>query len=158
MVDEYIENWLKKAESDLRIVDHELKLPEDETVKDLACFHCQQAVEKYLKAFLIFHEVEFPRTHNIEYLLEQSAKIDTNFSGIDIDELSDFGVNIRYPDDFYVPEIDEVRFYYDLANRIKSLVLEKIKPGKEATGDQEGNGSMDEEPESPVDDEDKPEI
>jgi hypothetical protein len=90
--------------------------------------------------------------------LEQSAKIDTDFSGIDIDELSDFGVNIRYPDDFYVPEIDEVRFYYDLANRIKSLVLEKIKPGKEATGEQEGNGSMDEEPESPVDDEDKPEI
>lgn len=85
MVDEYIENWLKKAESDLRIVDHELKLPEDETVKDLACFHCQQAVEKYLKAFLIFNEVEFPRTHNIEYLLEQSAKIDTDFSGIDID-------------------------------------------------------------------------
>lgn len=146
MADEYIDNWLKKAESDLRIVGHELKLPEDETVKDVACFHCQQAVEKYLKAFLIFHEVEFPRTHNVEYLLEQSAKIDTDFSDIDIDELSDFGVNIRYPDDFYVPEIDEVRFYYDLANRIKSLVLEKIRPGKEATGDQEGNGSMDEEP------------
>ena len=158
MVDEYIENWLKKAENDLRIVDHELKLSEDETVKDLACFHCQQAVEKYLKAFLIFNEVEFPRTHNIEYLLEQSAKIDTDFSGIDIDELSDFGVNIRYPDDFYVPEIDEVRFYYNLANRIKFLVLEKIKPGKEATGDQEGNGNMDEEPGSSVDDKDKPEI
>ena len=153
MPDEYIENWLKKAENDLRIVDHELKLPEDETVKDIACFHCQQAVEKYLKAFLIFHEVEFPRTHNVEYLLEQSAKIDTDFSGIDIDELSDFGVNIRYPDDFYVPEINEVRFYYDLAKRIKSLVLEKIKPDKEATDDQEENVSMDEEPENPVLDE-----
>ena len=143
MLDEYIENWLKKAESDLKIVDHELKLPEDEVVKDLVCFHCQQAVEKYLKAFLIFHEVEFPRTHNIEFLLEQSAKIDRDFSGIDIDELSDFGVNIRYPDDYYIPEINEVRFYYDLAKRIKSLVLEKIKPGKEDTSDQDRNGSMD---------------
>ena len=85
MPDEYIENWLKKAESDLKIVDHELKLPEDEVVKDLVCFHCQQAVEKYLKAFLIFHEVELPRTHNIEFLLEQSAKIDRDFSGIDIE-------------------------------------------------------------------------
>ena len=90
--------------------------------------------------------------------MEQSAKIDTDFSGIDIDELSDFGVNIRYPDDFYVPEIDEVRFYYDLANRIKCLVLKKIKPGNEAIGDQEGNGKLDEEPGSSVDDEEKPEI
>jgi hypothetical protein len=54
--------------------------------------------------------------------------------------------------------IRKIRFYYELANRIKSLVLEKIKPGKESAGDQEGNGNMDEEPGSPVDDEDKPEI
>jgi len=125
-MDEYIESWLKKAENDLRIFEHELNLPEEETVRDVSCFHCQQAVEKYLKAFLIFHDVEFPRTHNIEFLLEEAAKIDIDFSKIDVKELSDFGVNIRYPDDFYIPEIHEVRFYYNLAMRIKNLVLEKI--------------------------------
>ena len=126
MTDEYIENWLKKAENDLKIVKHELELSEDETVKDGACFHCQQAVEKYLKAYLIFHKVDFPRTHNIEYLLEQAAKIDADFDEIDVDELSDFGVDIRYPDSFYIPQMDEVNFYYDLALRIKNLVLKKI--------------------------------
>jgi len=127
MTDEYLDSWLKKAENDLKVVEHELGLSEEETVKDAACFHCQQAVEKYLKAFLIFHNIEFPRTHNIEYLLEQAAKVDTDFSAIDVDELSDFGVDIRYPDSFYMPEIDEVEFYYKLAIRIKTLVINKIK-------------------------------
>lgn len=95
MTDEYIENWLKKAENDLKIVKHELELSEDEIVKDAACFHCQQAVEKYLKAYLIFHKIDFPRTHNIEYLIEQAAKIDNDFADLDVDELSDFGVDIR---------------------------------------------------------------
>jgi hypothetical protein len=43
-----------------------------------------------------------------------------------VDELSDFGVDIRYPDSFYIPQMDEVNFYYDLALRIKNLVLKKI--------------------------------
>lgn len=64
-MNQYIENWLKKAENDLKIVKHELELSEEEMVKDGACFHCQQAVEKYLKAYLIFHKIDFPRTHNI---------------------------------------------------------------------------------------------
>jgi hypothetical protein len=46
-----------------------------------------------------------------------------------VKELSDFGVDIRYPDDYYIPEIEEVKFYYDLAKRIKDLVLKKIEPG-----------------------------
>lgn len=129
-MNQYIENWLKKAENDLKIVKHELELSEEEMVKDGACFHCQQAVEKYLKAYLIFHKIDFPRTHNIEFLLEQAAKIDPEFSQINVEELTDFGVDIRYPDSFYIPEMDEVRFYFDLAERIKQLVLKKISQPK----------------------------
>ena len=127
MIGEYIKNWLKKAENDLKIVEHELELDEEEIVKDAVCFHCQQAVEKYLKAYLIFKRVDFPRTHSIEYLMEQAAKIDKDFSGINVEGLSDFGIDIRYPDDFYIPEINEVKFYYNLAKKIKLLVLRKIK-------------------------------
>jgi len=53
MIDKETSEWLIKASSDLKIVEHELNLPEEEIVKDAVCFHCQQAVEKYLKAFLI---------------------------------------------------------------------------------------------------------
>lgn len=41
-------------------------------------------------------------------------------------ELSSFGVDVRYPDDFYIPDIKEVKFYYDLAKQVKDLVLAKL--------------------------------
>ncbi|MCK4256339.1 HEPN domain-containing protein [candidate division WOR-3 bacterium] len=127
MIDEYIKQWLTKADNDLKIVEHELDLPEKEIVKDIVCFHCQQAVGKYLKAFLIYHKVEVERTHDIEHLLDQCALIDKDFVNIEVRELSSFGVDIRYPDDFYVPDMEEVKFYYDLTKRVKGLVLTKLE-------------------------------
>jgi HEPN domain-containing protein len=43
---------------------------------DVACFHCQQAVEKSLKAFLIFHGVAFPFTHDLGKLMPLCAAMD----------------------------------------------------------------------------------
>ena len=126
MIDKYIKNWLIKANNDLKTVEHELSLPEKEIVKDVVCFHCQQAVEKYLKAFLIYHKVEVERTHDIEHLLNRCAIIDKDFDNIEVGNLSSFGVNVRYPDDFYVPGVEEVKFYYDLTKRVKDLVLAKL--------------------------------
>jgi HEPN domain-containing protein len=37
---------------------------------DTIAFHCQQAVEKYIKASLIYLEIEFQRSHDLPYLLE----------------------------------------------------------------------------------------
>lgn len=126
MIDEETNEWLIKAGNDFKVVQHELNLPEAEIVKDIVCFHCQQAVEKYLKAFLIHHRIKPKRTHDISYLLGQCVEIDKDFSDIDVKELSSFGVDIRYPDDFYMPNMGEVRFYYDLTKRIRSLVLTKL--------------------------------
>lgn len=62
----YIQQWITKAGDDLVVIE---KLTEFEIVATSAvCFHCQQVVEKYLKAFLIAHGVEIKRTHNIERL------------------------------------------------------------------------------------------
>ncbi|MDI6784473.1 MAG: HEPN domain-containing protein [bacterium] len=126
MNDDYIHQWLVKANNDLKTAAHELALPEEETVTDSVCFHCQQAVEKYLKAFLIFHNIEIERTHDIAYLVKQCSSIDNDFANIEIKELSSFGVDIRYPDDFYIPDLEEAKFYYQLANQIKKLVLTKL--------------------------------
>jgi HEPN domain-containing protein len=35
-------------------------------ILDIACFHCQQAVEKYLKSFLLYRGQELIKTHNLE--------------------------------------------------------------------------------------------
>lgn len=61
----YLKNWMAKADNDILIINHELQLPESQWVRDMICFHCQQAAEKYLKALLIYQDKEIPRTHNI---------------------------------------------------------------------------------------------
>lgn len=49
----YIRQWIEKAGDDLIVID---QLTQFEIVATSAvCFHCQQVVEKYLKAFLIAH-------------------------------------------------------------------------------------------------------
>ncbi len=41
---------------------------------------------------------------NIEFLLSECAEFDKDFDNIDPKNLSDFGVEIRYPDDMYNPD------------------------------------------------------
>lgn len=62
-------------------------------------FHCQQAVEKYLKAVLALQEVRVARTHEIGDLILQ-----VNEGGLDIPQgfeeaanLSPYAVRARYP-------------------------------------------------------------
>jgi|WetSurMetagenome_2_1015567.scaffolds.fasta_scaffold880349_2 HEPN domain-containing protein len=55
--------WLRKADSDL--ANAELCLAAEKSL-DTACFHCQQAAEKALKAYLIVKHAEFPLTHDLK--------------------------------------------------------------------------------------------
>lgn len=54
MKPETIRQWIIKAENDLKICQHELG--NSDPVTDAICFHAQQCVEKYLKAFLVFRD------------------------------------------------------------------------------------------------------
>jgi HEPN domain-containing protein len=44
-----VREWIKKAEADHRAVE---RLGNDPLLREVVCFHCQQAAEKYLKAAL----------------------------------------------------------------------------------------------------------
>ena len=122
---DFIKQWLLKANEDLLVVD---KLTEYEIIATSSvCFHCQQAVVKFLKAFLIANGVEVKKTHSIEYLLSECTDFDKDFLDIDPKELSDFGVDVRYPGDMYVPDQDETVEYKNLAFEIKDIVESKIE-------------------------------
>ena len=41
---------------------------------DTVSYHCQQCVEKYLKALLIHRNVDFPRTHDLVVLFNLLRK------------------------------------------------------------------------------------
>jgi HEPN domain-containing protein len=61
-------------------------------------FHCQQAVEKALKAALASKEIEFPRTHDVDGLLElcQRSGLLTPSVLDGVDRLAPYGVHMRY--------------------------------------------------------------
>jgi len=125
-ITEYIKNWLFRANEDIAVIESLARINLEQYTSTI-CFHAQQAVEKFLKSFLIFHDIDFPRTHDLDFLLMECRKIDKNSFNIDIKSLTDFGVSIRYPDDFYIPGINETREYIEIAKEIKNLVESKIK-------------------------------
>lgn len=63
--------WLAKADDDIRVAS--MTLAADPPMLDPAAFHCQQAVEKIIKALLIAAAVAAPRSHDIEMLAGKAA-------------------------------------------------------------------------------------
>ena len=101
--DDYVKKWLIKANNDMRVAENEMMLPPDDIVTEAICFHCEQCVEKFLKAYLITGNIDFKKTHNLEFLLELCIKKDAEFEKINLGDLSFYAVEIRYPDEFYLP-------------------------------------------------------
>ncbi|MDB5123111.1 MAG: DNA-binding protein [Mucilaginibacter sp.] len=120
----YIESWLNKAEHDLMSAQRLLEI--EPVILDNACFHCQQAVEKCLKAYLIYNGLDIERTHNIVALLNQCANFDPVFGTIDPLDINAYAVQGRYPDSNLMPSKEEAESYYQLALQIKSLTSNRI--------------------------------
>src|SRR5580658_7096398 len=89
--------WLRKADSDLK--NAELCLTADEAL-DTACFHCQQAAEKALKAFLIDRSLNFALVHDLKRLLDYCLPVDPAFKTLEplALQLNPFAVQTRYDD------------------------------------------------------------
>lgn len=64
-MNEEVRKWIIKALNDYKTAEKLINLSEEEIITDTLCFHCQQAVEKLLKAFLVNEEIEFGRTHSL---------------------------------------------------------------------------------------------
>ncbi len=104
------ERWFQKADHDLanaRIVLDAKETPGRPL--DTVCFHCQQAVEKYLKGFLTFKEIEFRKEHDLEYLLDICIREDASFGQIEnvAEAMNGYSVAARYPMDFMVEYTEE---------------------------------------------------
>jgi hypothetical protein len=70
--------------------------------------------------------VDFPKTHDLDFLLLECQKINKTAFEIDLKSLTDFGVAVRYPDDFYIPDIKETLEYCDIAFEVKETVEKLI--------------------------------
>ncbi len=114
-----VRHWVELADEDLRVAKFTLKMKSNVPYRIIA-FHSQQSAEKYIKALLVFHQIDFPYTHNIEKLLELTPKEYNLVSKLlKAGDLTDYAVAKRYPD-----------FYQKLTKKtaLETVVLaEKVK-------------------------------
>src|ERR1035438_3635098 len=66
--------WIRKSRKDLWRAESVLTLDPPDTEDCL--FHCQQAVEKSLKAFLVWRDQSFRRTHDLVELTRQCVDLE----------------------------------------------------------------------------------
>jgi len=96
-VQEKVKQWLSYADEDLRVARHTFSMPDAPPFRVIA-FHAQQCAEKYLRAYLVFHLVDFPYTHDIAELLEICATFAPWASQLSFArELTAYAVTVRYP-------------------------------------------------------------
>ena len=69
---------------------------------DLVAFHCQQAIEKALKGYLLWRRHRLYDGHNLPFLCKQAMQEDSNFkSRIAIcSQINHYYIESRYPADF----------------------------------------------------------
>jgi HEPN domain-containing protein len=85
-------------------------------------------VEKYLKALLAVHNVNYPKIHDVSELAELSAEFCPNLRTLPFDasEFNPFAVTIRYDDwDEDVP-LELLKEMFDKCNQVRALIIEVL--------------------------------
>ncbi|MGB3295021.1 MAG: HEPN domain-containing protein [Phormidesmis sp.] len=93
------EGWFRKGNSDIQTIQVLLKAGGP---YDAACFHAQQAVEKYLKGFIELHGEVAPRIHDLVELNSRciSRNATWEIEGSVLSELTNYAVESRYQLEF----------------------------------------------------------
>lgn len=90
-----VDDWLRRAKADLELGGYAAG---EGGFPDNACYLAQQAVEKLLKAALVFLQKDYPRTHNLKELHDLLPADWTNGEYGDLDWLGGWAITARYPE------------------------------------------------------------
>ncbi|MBI5637235.1 MAG: HEPN domain-containing protein [Nitrospinae bacterium] len=121
-----IKRWFIKSEHDIKMAYAALLMADPLT--DMACFHAQQCAEKSLKAFLVFHDRQVEKTHDLGKLVDACGKLDGSFLVMlpDLRGMSAYAITERYPDDWREILIDEAQEAVKKAEECMAFVKSKI--------------------------------
>jgi HEPN domain-containing protein len=119
---EEVAAWLARAGQDLRAAEVDL-----EAVPPLlgdAAFHCQQAVEKALKALLTRYDHVFRPTHDIGELSLACLQHEPSLEPLlrESAPLTEYAWRFRYPGEIFEPERREVEAALDLARSVVAAI------------------------------------
>lgn len=117
--------WIQKAEADYDAI--ELHQQAASPNFDFICFHAQQCIEKYLKAWLQETDIRFAKTHNLKELLDLILPIipDWNVWQSDFSMVSQHAVDFRYPGRSATTE--DAHHAIDVCERVRQAVRVELK-------------------------------
>ena len=119
--------WFGKVDEDLQTI---LLLLEGKSwiPWSVVCFHAQQAAEKSLKGFLVFHGQLPQQTHNLIFLLSTCTQIEPSLSSLrdDCRTLTPQAFISRYPHDLVSADEAEARTMVAACGRIRTAILELL--------------------------------
>ena len=122
----YVLPWIERADRDFFAARH---LAENmrPIPTEIVCFHCQQAVEKYLKAFIVYNDREPPKIHDLTELLKQCCEFNSDISAFSqkCKFLMPFAVRNRYPGGAD-PEENDMKIAFTYTADIIEFVKTKI--------------------------------
>ena len=128
---EEIKEWLRIADDDLysaKILNEAVHKP-----YEIICYHCAQAVEKYLKFFLVYNDIIPKKTHDLVFLSNLCIEKNNEFQNINTlcGFLNRF-TNTRYPHRHEITE-DDVTFSINAVEKVRNCkpIIELIDLVKE---------------------------
>ena len=129
---DFVQQWLSKAHKDLLAA--AVLLEADLGDYEHVGFHAQQAAEKYIKAFLVRHQIEFPKTHDIAVLRQLVGQVDPQTAErlAKAEILTPYGVTFRYPGALTHVAWEEGERGLQRAREVRDAVLEHLKSYLEA--------------------------
>lgn len=117
--------WIEKAEEDYNIA--ELARQASRPFHNSICFHAQQCIEKYLKAWLQEADVPVPRTHDLEELLvliEPTLPTWAQWQP-DFKRVTEYAVDSRYPGDSATA--DDTQHAMRICDAVRQVVRASLK-------------------------------
>lgn len=125
-VGKLVQQWKQKAQNDWITV--EILITSKQCPTETVCFHCQQFVEKLLKALLTLHSIESPKTHDLRRLIQLAEPLIPGLSDLsdDSDKLTVHGVETRYPGEWYPVTLAEMNEVVGISKKFGELLLPKL--------------------------------
>lgn len=121
-----VRQWIERAEEDLRNAEYTLTLEKD-CPFGTVCFHAELCVEKYLKALLVFQEIDFPKTHDIPELLTLlPVSLRPTLLAEEQEQLTDYATVTRYPGDWEPITRKDAEGVVEVARRVREAVRKHL--------------------------------
>lgn len=105
MKNKLIQQWIDFARMDFLTAKHLYEHMHPKPL-EIICYHCQQCVEKLLKGVLLSKGEAIKKTHDLGLLaemLQEYETVDEKYLEM-CDDLTPYGVKIRYPQELYIEE------------------------------------------------------